>query len=58
MEDLGSPTPSQAWRDVLDGAFRLDGRLPVNNDGGLKAFGHPVGASGLRMLYEIWLQLG
>ena len=37
--------PGQAWRR-LDGAFRLDGRLPVNSDGGLKAFGHPVGASG------------
>ena len=56
MEDLRFSDPGQAWRDVLDGAF-LDGRLPVNSDGGLKAFGHPVGASGLRMLYEIWLQL-
>ncbi len=30
--------------------------MPVNPDGGLKSFGHPVGASGLRMLYEMWLQ--
>jgi acetyl-CoA acetyltransferase len=29
----------------------------VNPDGGLKSFGHPIGASGLRMLYEMWLQL-
>ena len=43
--------------DVLDGVFDLDGELPVNTDGGLKSFGHPVGASGLRMLYEVWLQL-
>jgi acetyl-CoA C-acetyltransferase len=42
---------------VLDGVFDLDGSLPVNPDGGLKAFGHPVGASGLRMLFECWLQL-
>ena len=35
----------------------LDGDLPVNPDGGLKAFGHPIGASGLRMLFECRLQL-
>ena len=35
----------------------LDGELPVNPDGGLKSFGHPVGASGLRMMFEAWLQL-
>jgi acetyl-CoA C-acetyltransferase len=57
MEDLGFSDPGRAWQDVLDGAFQLDGRLPVNTDGGLKSFGHPVGASGLRMLYEVWLQL-
>ncbi|MCB0994750.1 MAG: acetyl-CoA acetyltransferase, partial [Acidimicrobiales bacterium] len=42
---------------VLAGTFALDGDLPVNTDGGLKSFGHPVGASGLRMHYEAWLQL-
>jgi len=42
---------------VLDGSFDLDGDLPVNPDGGLKSFGHPIGASGLRMLFECWLQL-
>ncbi len=36
--------------------FNLDGKLPVNPDGGLKSFGHPIGASGLRMLFECWLQ--
>ena len=36
--------------------FDLDGELPVNPDGGLKSFGHPIGASGLRMLFECWLQ--
>ncbi|MFJ9562858.1 acetyl-CoA acetyltransferase [Streptomyces fuscichromogenes] len=56
MEDLGFSERGQAWKDVLDGAFELGGRLPVNPDGGLKSFGHPVGASGLRMLYECWLQ--
>jgi len=56
MEDLGFSARGQAWKDSLDGAFDLGGRLPVNPDGGLKSFGHPVGASGLRMLYECWLQ--
>jgi acetyl-CoA C-acetyltransferase len=42
---------------VLAGTFDLDGELPVNPDGGLKAFGHPIGASGLRMMFECWLQL-
>jgi acetyl-CoA C-acetyltransferase len=57
MEDLQLSERGTAWRDVLDGAFDLDGDLAVNPDGGLKAFGHPVGASGLRMMFEAWLQL-
>jgi acetyl-CoA C-acetyltransferase len=56
MEDLGFSERGRAWQDVLDGAFDLDGRIAVNADGGLKSFGHPVGASGLRMLFECWLQ--
>jgi acetyl-CoA C-acetyltransferase len=55
-EDLGFSERGEAWRDILDGAFDLNGRLPVNSDGGLKSFGHPVGASGLRMMFELWLQ--
>lgn len=57
MEDLGFTDRGQAWKDMLAGDFDADGRLPVNIDGGLKSFGHPVGASGLRMLFEAWLQL-
>jgi len=56
-EDLGFAERGTAWRDLLDGRFDLDGDLPINPDGGLKSFGHPVGASGLRMLFEAWLQL-
>lgn len=56
MEDLGFSARGEAWRDVLNGAFDLNGRLPINPDGGLKSFGHPVGASGLRMMFELWLQ--
>ncbi|HEX2381541.1 MAG TPA: acetyl-CoA acetyltransferase [Acidimicrobiales bacterium] len=57
MEDLGFSARGHAWKDVLDGSFDLLGDLPVNPDGGLKSFGHPIGASGLRMLFECWLQL-
>jgi acetyl-CoA C-acetyltransferase len=57
MEDLGFAERGMAWKEVLAGTFDLDGALPVNPDGGLKAFGHPIGATGLRMLFECWLQL-
>ena len=57
MEDLGFAERGLAWKEVLAGTFDLDGELPVNPDGGLKSFGHPIGASGLRMLFECWLQL-
>ncbi|MDJ0852750.1 MAG: acetyl-CoA acetyltransferase [Myxococcota bacterium] len=57
MEDLGFSDRGQAWKDVKEGRFDLDGPQPVNPDGGLKSFGHPIGASGLRMMYEMWLQL-
>jgi acetyl-CoA C-acetyltransferase len=57
MEEMGFSERGKAWRDELDGVFDLNGELPVNPDGGLKSFGHPVGASGLRMMFEAWLQL-
>jgi acetyl-CoA C-acetyltransferase len=56
-EDLGFSPRGRAKEDVEAGTFTLEGELPVNTDGGLKCFGHPVGASGLRMLYEIYKQL-
>jgi acetyl-CoA C-acetyltransferase len=57
MEDLGVSEQGRGWRDVLDGVFDADGELPCQIDGGLKCFGHPIGASGLRMIYENYLQL-
>ena len=57
MEDLGLSRPGQGWQDVLAGKFDADGDVPCNIDGGLKCFGHPIGASGLRMVYEAYLQL-
>ena len=57
MEDLGFSAEGRAVHDVLDGMFDRDGALPVQPDGGLKCFGHPIGASGLRMVYEIYQQI-
>ena len=56
MEDLHISERGRAWRDVLDGRFDRQGANPCQVDGGLKCFGHPIGASGLRMLYEMYLQ--
>ncbi len=57
MEDLQFSPRGRAPEDVKAGFFTLEGGLPVNTDGGLKCFGHPLGASGLRMLYELCKQL-
>jgi len=57
MEDLGLSREGRACFDVLDGVFDAGGEVPCQIDGGLKCFGHPIGASGLRMLYEMYLQL-
>ncbi|MCW5749110.1 MAG: acetyl-CoA acetyltransferase [Alphaproteobacteria bacterium] len=57
MEDLHVSPEGGAVKDVLDGFYDADGRIPCQIDGGLKCFGHPIGASGIRMLYEMYLQL-
>ncbi len=57
IEDLGFAAPGEAARLTLEGATRPDGRLPVNPDGGLKAKGHPIGATGVSQAYEAFLQL-
>ena len=56
-EDLGFSPRGKGPEDVEAGTFELRGELPVNTDGGLKCFGHPIGASGLRMMYESYKQL-
>jgi acetyl-CoA C-acetyltransferase len=56
-EDLGFSKRGKARDDIESGAFNLDGDIPINTDGGLKCFGHPLGASGLRMMYEVYKQL-
>jgi acetyl-CoA C-acetyltransferase len=58
MEDLGLSGDGGAVRDIMDGFFdREGGGVPCQVDGGLKCFGHPIGASGLRMVYEVYNQL-
>ncbi|GAB5450192.1 MAG: acetyl-CoA acetyltransferase [Halioglobus sp.] len=56
-EDLGFIEKGAAKEHIASGTFALDGELPVNTDGGLKTFGHPTGATGVRMIYENVLQL-
>ena len=57
MEDLQFSPRGKVREDIEGGFFELNGGLPVQPDGGLKSFGHPVGASGLRMVYEMYKQL-
>jgi acetyl-CoA C-acetyltransferase len=57
LEDLQLSPEGRGLHDVLDGFYDASGRVPCQIDGGLKCFGHPIGASGLRMLYEMYLQL-
>ncbi|TET17173.1 MAG: acetyl-CoA acetyltransferase [Dehalococcoidia bacterium] len=57
MEDLQFSPRGKVKEDIDAGTFELSGDLPVQPDGGLKCFGHPIGASGIRMLYELYLQL-
>jgi len=57
MEDLHISPKGGAYDDIMSGFYDLDGGVPCQVDGGLKCFGHPIGASGLRMLYAMYEQL-
>jgi acetyl-CoA C-acetyltransferase len=57
MEDLKFSQIGKAPEDIENGRYEINGALPVNTDGGLKCFGHPIGATGLRMMYEVYKQL-
>ncbi len=56
-EDLGFCKKGEAARMIRDGETQVGGRIPVNLDGGLKAKGHPIGATGVSMTVEITKQL-
>ncbi|TKX57852.1 thiolase family protein [Halorubrum sp. SS7] len=57
LEELGFYETGTAWEATLDGDTALDGDLPVNPGGGLKARGHPLGATGLSQIVELVWQL-
>ena len=57
IEDLGFFKPGHGYKAVAEGMTRLDGPMPINTSGGLKCKGHPVGATGISQLYEVWTQL-
>lgn len=57
LEDLGMITAGRGGSLALAGETTLHGRMPVNPSGGLKAKGHPLGATGVSQLYEIFQQL-
>lgn len=57
IEDLGFARKGEGWKIVEEGLISLDGEIPINPSGGLKARGHPVGATGIYQAAEIVLQL-
>ena len=52
VDHLGLAPPGEAFRPLEEGVFRRDGALPMNPSGGLIGLGHPVGATGVRMLLD------
>jgi acetyl-CoA C-acetyltransferase len=57
IEDLGFFKPGEGYKAVEEGLTKLDGPMPINTSGGLKCKGHPVGATGIGQLIEVWKQL-
>lgn len=57
IEDLGFVKKGEGGKAVEEGLTKIDGEMPVNTSGGLKARGHPIGATGIAQAYEIVLQL-
>ncbi|HSX18810.1 MAG TPA: thiolase domain-containing protein [Candidatus Saccharimonadales bacterium] len=57
LEDLGFEKKGQGGKFTQSGATELSGKLPINTSGGLKACGHPVGATGVKQIIEITKQL-
>ncbi len=56
-EELGLCGEGEGGMLIDEGATEIGGRLPVNTSGGLLAKGHPIGATGLAQIFEIWTQL-
>ena len=57
IDHLGLTAPGQSWQAIEDGSIEMGGRLPINPSGGLIGMGHPVGATGVRMLLDAYKQV-
>ncbi|MEO5492594.1 MAG: acetyl-CoA acetyltransferase [Sphingomonas sp.] len=57
IDHLGLTAPGQSWQAIEDGSIQIGGRLPINPSGGLIGLGHPVGATGVRMLLDAHKQV-
>ncbi len=57
IDHFGITPPGQSWRAVENGDIEMGGRIPVNPSGGLIGLGHPVGATGVRMVLDCWKQV-
>jgi acetyl-CoA C-acetyltransferase len=57
IEDLGFFPRGEGWKAAMEGTTSREGEMPINTSGGLKAKGHPVGASGVGQVIEVWKQL-
>lgn len=57
IDHFGITPPGESWRAIEDGTIALGGKLPVNPSGGLIGLGHPVGATGVRMMLDSWQQV-
>jgi len=57
IDHLGLTPPGQSWQAIEDGSIEHGGRLPINPSGGLIGAGHPVGATGVRMLLDSYKQV-
>ena len=57
MEALGLADTGAGWKMLADGDTQISGRVPVNSGGGLIGFGHPIGATGVKQVVEIWRQM-
>jgi acetyl-CoA C-acetyltransferase len=56
IDHFGLTPPGQSWQIIENGDIEFGGRIPVNPSGGLIGLGHPVGATGVRMLLDAWRQ--
>ncbi|MFF8816488.1 acetyl-CoA acetyltransferase [Leucobacter sp. NPDC015123] len=57
IDHIGLTAPGESWRAIEDGSIELGGRFPINPSGGLIGGGHPVGATGIRMLFDAGKQV-